>query len=85
MAEAVYLIGILTSSACMVLLLRGYLRSRVRLLLWSGLAFAGLTINNVLLYVDLLLLPQTDLSSWRLVPVVISLGMLCYGLVWEAG
>ncbi|HEY1729872.1 MAG TPA: DUF5985 family protein [Candidatus Baltobacteraceae bacterium] len=85
MAETVYIIGILTSTACTVLLLRGYVRSRVRLLLWSGLAFAGLTFNNVLLYVDLLLLPQTDLSSWRLVPVVVSLGVLCYGLIWEAG
>ena len=85
MAEAVYIIGILTSTACTLLLLRAYLRSHVRLLLWSCLAFAGLTLNNILLYVDILLLPQTDLSSWRLVPVVISLGMLCYGLIWEAG
>lgn len=85
MAEAVYLIGILTSGACTWLLLRGYLRSRVRLLLWSSLAFAGLTLNNVLLYVDLSLLPQTDLSAWRLVPLVVSFSLLCYGLIWEAG
>jgi len=85
MAEAVYIVGILTSAACTWFLLRGYLRSRARLLLWSGLAFLGLTINNVLLYVDLLLLPQTDLSTLRLVPVVVSLGLLCYGLIWEAG
>ena len=84
MAEIVYAIGIITSAACTWLLFRGYLRSRVRLLLWSALAFAGLSISNVLLYVDLLVLPETDLSSWRLLPVVVSLSVLCYGLIWEA-
>ena len=42
----------LTSLACAVLLLRGYFRTRARLLLWTGLCFAGLFINNMLLIVD---------------------------------
>jgi hypothetical protein len=84
MAEFVYTVASLTSAACAWLLLRAYARTRVRLLLWSGLAFVGLALNNVLLYVDLLLLPATDLSAWRLIPSVAGLGLLCYGLIWEA-
>jgi hypothetical protein len=84
MAEFVYTVAALTSAACAWLLLRAYARTRVRLLLWSGLAFVGLALNNVLLYVDLLLLPATDLSAWRLIPSVAGLGLLCYGLIWEA-
>lgn len=83
-AETVYLLGVAISTACAFLLLRAYVRSRVRLLLWSALAFVGLALNNVLLYVDLLLLPQTDLSAWRLIPAVMGLALLCYGLIWEA-
>ena len=52
MAETVYALCALTSLACAALLLRGYVRSRVRLLLWSGLCFAFLFLNNVLLFVD---------------------------------
>jgi hypothetical protein len=69
---------------CGVLLLRGYRGSRARLLLWSGLCFVGLTMNNILLFVDLIVVPQVDLSVPRRLVAVIALGMLVYGLVWEA-
>ena len=49
MIQLVYLLCALTSLACAVLLLRGYFRTRVRLLLWSGLCFVGLALNNALL------------------------------------
>lgn len=42
MPAAVYILCGLTSVLCAVLLLRSYARKRVRLLLWSGLCFAGL-------------------------------------------
>lgn len=83
MAIFVYVLCALTSLACAVLLLRGYARSRVRLLLWSGLCFAGLFLNNVLLIVDVRLVPDTDLSIWRTLPALAGLGVLLYGLVWE--
>jgi hypothetical protein len=83
-AEIIYAVCALTSSACAWLLLRAYARSRVRLLFWSGLAFVGLALNNILLYVDILILPATDLSAWRLIPAAVGLALLCYGLVWEA-
>lgn len=85
MAEAVYILCSLTSLACAVLLLRSYLQQRtVRLLLWSGLCFVGLTISNILLFVDLALFPQIDLSMWRSLVTLISLVILIYGLIWDA-
>ena len=84
MAEFVYTLSALTSAACAFLLLRAYARTHVRLLFWSGLAFVGLALNNILLYVDLLMLPQTDLSVWRLLPTVVGVSLLCYGLIWES-
>lgn len=79
----VYILCALTSIACAVLLIRGYARSRVRLLLWSGLCFAGLALNNVLLFVDLRVLPETDLSLVRTLPAVAGIAILIYGLIWE--
>jgi heme/copper-type cytochrome/quinol oxidase subunit 4 len=79
----VYALCALTSIACAWLLLRGYVRSRVRLLLWSGLCFAGIAVNNILLFVDLRVIPETDLSMIRTVPAVIGVALLLVGLVWE--
>jgi hypothetical protein len=50
-------VGALIAALCAVLLLRAYVRVRRRLLLWSGLCFAGLTVSNALVFVDLVLLP----------------------------
>lgn len=84
MAKAVFLLCALTSVTCAVLLLRAYGRSRTRLLLWSGLCFVGLALNNGLLVVDRLILPAVDLSVWRQVPATAGIALLLYGLVWEA-
>ena len=85
MAEAVYLLCALTSSACAFLLLRSYFRSRSRLLVWSSLAFVGLALNNALLFVDLVLIPDAiDLSIVRSVTGLAALMVLAYGLIWEA-
>lgn len=84
MATVVYALCALTSILCAALLLRGYARSRARLLLWSGLCFAGLALNNVLLFVDMRLVPEVDLSAWRSIPAVVGVGLLLYGLIWEA-
>lgn len=84
LADAIYALCALTSIVCAVLLVRGYRRSRVRLLFWSAWCFAGLALNNVLLIVDLRILPQVDLEIWRTVPAVIGVALLVYGLVWES-
>ena len=83
MAEAVYLLCALTSIACAVLLLRGYAKGGSRLLLWSGLCFFGLALDNVLLFMDLAVFREVDLSMWRKFPSLIGLMVLIYGLVWE--
>ena len=82
-AEAVYALCALICLLCAILLLRGYAKSRVRLLLWSGLCFAGLTINNVLLFLDKIVLPDVDLRGWRTATALISLLPLLYGMIWD--
>ncbi|HJV79922.1 DUF5985 family protein [Noviherbaspirillum sp.] len=83
MASVIYFLCALTALACAFLLLRSYLRQRFRLLLWSGLCFAGLAINNMLLVLERIFLPQIDLSLFRLLSALIALLPLLYGLVWE--
>lgn len=65
------------------LLLRGYFRTKSRLLLWSGLCFVGLSLNNLLLIVDRLFFSAVDLSTVRLIPALIGMMLLVYGLIWE--
>ncbi|NOJ83644.1 DUF5985 family protein [Myxococcus xanthus] len=85
MAEAVYILCALTSVACAVLLLRAYKRTGMRLLLWSGLCFVGMAASNVLLFVDLVLLPVTiDLYMPRVIATLSSASVLLYGLIWDA-
>lgn len=83
MAEIVYILCALASLACTTLLLRDYRRTRVGLLLWSGLCFLGLFFNNVLLLVDLVLIPHIDLSAVRLIPASLGIAVLIFGLIWE--
>lgn len=74
----------LTSALCAGLLLRRYSLQRQRLLLWSGLCFVGLALNNLLLIVDTRVLTEVDLSIVRSLPAVIGIALLIYGLVWES-
>lgn len=84
LAGLVYLLGALVTALCAVLLLRGYARSRSRLLLWSGFCFSGLTISNALLFVDLQIFPEVDLYMWRLGTAAGAMLLLVYGLVFES-
>lgn len=84
MAEAVYILCAITSIVCAVLLLRGYRATRTRLLFWSSLAFLLLAINNVILYVDLVILPELpDLFWYRTGFALAGMLLLLFGLVWE--
>ncbi len=86
MAAAVYVLCALTSLACAILLLRAYQARAVRLLLWSGLAFVGFALGNVMLVVDRVIIgPEVDLGFWRSLPVLAGLAVLIYGMVWDAG
>jgi hypothetical protein len=81
----IYLMAVLTCLACTVMLARGYMRTRVRLLLWSTLCFVGLSISNILLFFDVIVFPtQVDLRLWRVATTFIGLIFLLYGFIWEA-
>jgi hypothetical protein len=83
-ADIVYVLCALTSTACAVLLWRGYRQSRARLLMWSSICFMGLALNNVLLILDVRVLADVDLAIWRTIPALIGVAALVYGLVWDA-
>ena len=83
MAAVIYLLCAATALTCTILLIRAYLRSRYRLLLWSGLCFAGLTLNNLLLVLDKVVV-EMDLSLWRVSVALVAMSILLYGLVWDA-
>lgn len=82
MAEVVYLMCAATSLACAVLLFRNYRTSRVRLTLYTCLCFVGMAINNVLLFIDLVMFPATvDLASWRVLAGLVAITILLYGMI----
>jgi hypothetical protein len=83
MAELIYALCTGAALFCTILLLRGYARTRTRLLLWSAVCFLGLTINNLLVLVDLVVLPETNLFQLRSVTALVGVTSLLVGLIWE--
>jgi hypothetical protein len=84
MASVVYALCALTSGLCTALLLRAYLSSRARLLLWSTLSFLGLTCNNLVLFIDLIIFPTVDLALYRALTGAVSVLILMLGLIWDS-
>lgn len=84
MASIIYSMCMLTALICAGLLLRAWRRTGYRLLLWSGLCFAGLTLNNLFLMIDKVVLPSVDLSIWRTSMALLAMAVLLYGLIWES-
>ncbi len=84
MSVAVYLLCTATCALCAIMLFRGYARTGVKLLLWSGICFVGLMIDNLMLYIDVVVVPDIDLSVWRKLPGLIALMSLLFGLIWES-
>ena len=84
MPELVYVLCALTSVVCAGLLLRSYNANRSKLLLWSTLCFIGLAINNIFLFVDLVVVPDIDLRLARSGSAISALALLTFGLVWES-
>ncbi|HET8696973.1 MAG TPA: DUF5985 family protein [Gammaproteobacteria bacterium] len=80
-----FLLAALTSIGCMWLLLRAYARTRVRLLFWTGVCFIALSVNNVVLFIDVVVLPtQVDLRMLRLGAALAGIACLLYAFIWEA-
>ncbi|HYE74570.1 MAG TPA: DUF5985 family protein [Blastocatellia bacterium] len=85
MSGIIYGMCALMALLCAWLLFLAWRRTRYRLLFWSGLCFAGLTVNNLLLVADKVLFPVTpDMTVWRLSTALASLIILLYGLIWDA-
>jgi hypothetical protein len=83
-ATVVYLLCAATSALCAGLLVRAYLASRTRLLLWSAICFLGLLLNNVLLVVDERVIVGTDLGLLRDLTGLAAVSVLLFGLIWES-
>ena len=83
MAAIIYSLCALLSLGIAGLLWRHHGKTRSRVLYWSALCFTGLTINNLLLVIDKLILPDVDLSPFRQITALLSLLLLLFGLIYE--
>ncbi|HLU76747.1 MAG TPA: DUF5985 family protein [Burkholderiales bacterium] len=79
----VYVLCGLTALACVALLWRAYWRTGVRLLLWAGICFIGLSIENIILFLDMEVVHGADLAFFRNAAALVGLLCLLYGLIWE--
>jgi hypothetical protein len=84
MAAVIYTLCAITSGFCTWLLVRAYIGTKSRLLLWSAICFAGLTLENAGLWVDKIVFPMSDLSVMRLSIGLFAMAVLLFGLIWEA-
>ncbi|MGO8765905.1 MAG: DUF5985 family protein [Limisphaerales bacterium] len=80
----IYLLCMGTALICCALLFRGYRESRAQLLFWSGLCFATLTAENLVLFLDKIVFLQIDLWPCRTALSFLALVFLLYGLIWKA-
>jgi uncharacterized protein DUF5985 len=81
--DALYLLCFLTSLSCCLLLVRSYRRNKSRILLWTAACFVLLAIDNLLVVLDLIVLPTVDLSLPRLVATFLAISTLLVGFIWE--
>ena len=79
----VYTLCAITSFTVAVLLFINYRRTRVRFLLWSTLCFVGLALNNLVLFIDMVIYPSGDLSVVRTIPAFMGVCALLYGFIWD--
>lgn len=79
----VYFLCFLSSATCAYLLVTAFLRRAEKLLLWSAICFCFLAVNNLLVFVDIILLPGVDLTPWRSLTALIAITTLLYGFIWE--
>ena len=83
LAPTIYTLCLLSSAACAWLLVRSYTRNRTKLLLWSAVCFMLLAINNLMVVIDLLLVPSIDFSIVRQLCALAAVATLLFGFIWE--
>jgi len=84
MVEATYVLNTLGCVACAIMLWRAWRRSGSRMLLLSATCFGLLTLNNALILVDVLVVPDTDLGVVRAASALAGFSVLLFGLIWES-
>lgn len=83
-AAIVFVLCGLTSVACAVLLVRGFLQTRARLLMWASLGFVAFAANNVLLVCDRLVVNEFDLAVPRVLAALVGVTLLMFGCMIDA-
>lgn len=83
MEKLVNLFCALTYIGCAVLLLKNYFQSRAKLAFWGCVFFVCYALNNIVLFIDLDLLPSVDLSPYRDALSLIGLVAMIFGLIKE--
>jgi Family of unknown function (DUF5985) len=78
---AIYVLCFLVSAACAWLLLRAWSTTGAKLLLWTGIGFTGIALNNLILVIDSRV--AADLSAWRGAPTLLGLIVMIWGLIEE--
>ncbi len=84
MVEFTYVLNIIVCLVCTILLVRGWLHTRSRLLMWSAACFVALTANNTLILIDVLVVPDINLSVVRAATALAGFTILLFGLIWES-
>ncbi|MBI5687563.1 MAG: hypothetical protein HZC54_21035 [Verrucomicrobia bacterium] len=84
MTGIVYLLCAATALICCVLLLRGHRSTGAPLLFWSSLCFGLLTLDNLFLFADRILLPAVDLTLYRRLVALVAVAMLLYGMIFKS-
>lgn len=79
----VYFLCFIGSGVCAYLLVTAFARRREKLLLWSAICFCLLALNNLLVFLDIIVLPQIDLTLWRSLTSFTAVAVLLYGFIWE--
>lgn len=83
-AGLVYILCGVTSALCFWMLYRKYRESQIRLLFWSSVCFFFLALSNVILFADMVIYPDIDLSIFRIIPSLLGASALIYGLIGES-
>jgi hypothetical protein len=84
MPGLIYILCALTSLGSALLLFRGALRRREGLLFWSSMCFFAMAVNNLLLYLNFIVLPDVDLLTASRLATLVGIVVLNFGLIWHS-
>jgi hypothetical protein len=79
----VYLLCLMASVGCALLLTQAWRRTRAPLLLWSALCFGFLAMNNLFVFLDMVVVTSIDLSIVRQAMALAAICVMLYGFIWK--